>query len=102
MIGIAERSGFELRDLESLRSSYALTLRHWVANLEAEWDRAVELVGERRARAAYDYLVSLGVPADRLRTVMPLDEREAMAMAKESTSACHGSVNSVSSQASSR
>lgn len=26
-------------------------------------------LGERRARAAYDYLVSLGVPADRLRTV---------------------------------
>lgn len=26
-------------------------------------------LGERRARAAFDYLVSLGVPADRLRTV---------------------------------
>jgi peptidoglycan-associated lipoprotein len=26
-------------------------------------------LGERRARAAYDYLVSLGVPASRLRTV---------------------------------
>jgi peptidoglycan-associated lipoprotein len=26
-------------------------------------------LGERRARAAYDYLVSLGVPADRLKTV---------------------------------
>ena len=26
-------------------------------------------LGERRARAAYDYLISLGVPADRLRTV---------------------------------
>ena len=26
-------------------------------------------LGERRAKAAYDYLVSLGVPADRLRTV---------------------------------
>ena len=26
-------------------------------------------LGERRARAAYDYLVSLGVPAERLRTV---------------------------------
>ena len=26
-------------------------------------------LGERRARAAYDYLVSLGVPADRLNTV---------------------------------
>jgi peptidoglycan-associated lipoprotein len=26
-------------------------------------------LGERRARAAYDYLVSLGVPADRMKTV---------------------------------
>ena len=26
-------------------------------------------LGERRARAAYDYIVSLGVPADRLKTV---------------------------------
>jgi peptidoglycan-associated lipoprotein len=26
-------------------------------------------LGERRARSAYDYLVSLGVPADRLKTV---------------------------------
>jgi peptidoglycan-associated lipoprotein len=26
-------------------------------------------LGERRAKAAFDYLVSLGVPADRLRTV---------------------------------
>jgi peptidoglycan-associated lipoprotein len=26
-------------------------------------------LGERRAQAAYDYLVSLGVPAERLRTV---------------------------------
>jgi peptidoglycan-associated lipoprotein len=26
-------------------------------------------LGERRARAAFDYLVSLGVPADRLKTV---------------------------------
>jgi peptidoglycan-associated lipoprotein len=26
-------------------------------------------LGERRARAAYDYLISLGVPADRLKTV---------------------------------
>ena len=26
-------------------------------------------LGERRAKAAYDYLVSLGVPADRLKTV---------------------------------
>ncbi len=33
-IKAAEAVGFQVRDLESLRPSYALTLRHWVANLE--------------------------------------------------------------------
>ena len=27
-------SGFEVRDVESLREHYALTLRHWVRRLE--------------------------------------------------------------------
>jgi cyclopropane-fatty-acyl-phospholipid synthase len=45
-----ERAGFEIRDVEALREHYALTLRQWVANLEANWDRAVALVGEGRAR----------------------------------------------------
>jgi cyclopropane-fatty-acyl-phospholipid synthase len=45
-----EGAGFEVRDVENLREHYARTLRCWVANLEADWDRAVELVGERRAR----------------------------------------------------
>lgn len=45
-----EDAGFEVRDVEGLREHYALTLRAWVANLETGWDRAVELVGEPRAR----------------------------------------------------
>lgn len=45
-----ESAGFEVRDVESLREHYAQTLRHWVANLEAGWDRAVALVGDARAR----------------------------------------------------
>jgi cyclopropane-fatty-acyl-phospholipid synthase len=45
-----ERAGFEVRDVESLREHYAKTLRHWVGNLEANWDRAVALVGPARAR----------------------------------------------------
>jgi cyclopropane-fatty-acyl-phospholipid synthase len=45
-----ERAGFECRDLESLREHYAKTLRAWVANLEANWDAAVEQVGLARAR----------------------------------------------------
>ena len=35
-----EAAGFEVRDVESLREHYALTLRRWVANLEAGWDEA--------------------------------------------------------------
>ncbi len=31
---IAEMTGFEIRDVESLREHYALTLRHWVQRLE--------------------------------------------------------------------
>src|SRR5699024_3752385 len=45
-----ERGGFEVRDVESLREHYGLTLRAWVANLRTEWERAVEMVGPERAR----------------------------------------------------
>ena len=50
MVGALEDAGFEVRDVESLREHYALTLRAWVANLEANWDRAVELTSAGRAR----------------------------------------------------
>ena len=33
----AERCGFEVRDVESLREHYLLTLRHWVRRLEARY-----------------------------------------------------------------
>ena len=56
-----EKAGFEVRDVESLREHYALTLRHWVANLEAEWDTAVGLVGERRARVWRIYMIGAAV-----------------------------------------
>ncbi len=45
-----QRAGFEVRDVEGLREHYARTLRCWLANLEDNWDRAVALVGEQRAR----------------------------------------------------
>ena len=45
-----QRAGLEVRDVESLREHYALTLRRWVANLEDGWNEAVTLVGEGRAR----------------------------------------------------
>jgi cyclopropane-fatty-acyl-phospholipid synthase len=45
-----ERAGFEARHTESLREHYALTLRAWLANLEAGWEDAVALVGSARGR----------------------------------------------------
>jgi cyclopropane-fatty-acyl-phospholipid synthase len=49
VVGAMQRSGFEVRDVESLREHYSRTLHHWVANLEHHWDQAVELVGRPRA-----------------------------------------------------
>lgn len=37
---MAEMTGFEVRDVESLREHYALTLRHWVRRLEAHHEEA--------------------------------------------------------------
>jgi cyclopropane-fatty-acyl-phospholipid synthase len=45
-----QTAGFEVRHVESLREHYALTLRAWVANLEDNWDEAVQEVGTARAR----------------------------------------------------
>jgi cyclopropane-fatty-acyl-phospholipid synthase len=56
-----ERAGFEIRDVESLREHYARTLRAWVANLEANWDEAVRLVGEARARIWRLYMAGSAV-----------------------------------------
>jgi cyclopropane-fatty-acyl-phospholipid synthase len=42
----AEGAGFEVRDVESLREHYALTLRHWVRRLEANHEQALEHVDE--------------------------------------------------------
>ncbi len=58
VVRAAERAGFEVRDLESLREHYAETLAAWLAKLEARFDEAVSLVGRRRARAYRLYLAS--------------------------------------------
>lgn len=42
----AEEAGFEVRDVESLREHYALTLRHWVSRLEGNHKQALEFVSE--------------------------------------------------------
>ena len=50
MVDALEGAGFEVRDVESLREHYALTLREWVANLEQGWDEAARLTSLGRAR----------------------------------------------------
>lgn len=50
VIGSAESVGFELRDVESLREHYALTLRYWLRRLEAHEHEAKRLVGEHTYR----------------------------------------------------
>ena len=42
----AEMTGFEVRDVESLREHYTMTLRHWVHNLETHHTEALQFVDE--------------------------------------------------------
>ncbi|MEO3767348.1 cyclopropane-fatty-acyl-phospholipid synthase family protein [Streptomyces sp. B8F3] len=53
-----ERAGFEVRDTQALREHYALTLRRWVANLEARWTEAVALTSPGRARVWRLYMAA--------------------------------------------
>lgn len=57
-VGELERAGFEVRDVEALREHYALTLRAWVARLEARWDEAVRLTSPGRARVWLLYMAA--------------------------------------------
>lgn len=68
VVSAMQRHGFEVRDVESLREHYALTLRRWVANLEAHWDDAKRLAGDARARIWRLYMAgsALGFEAGRL------------------------------------
>lgn len=66
-VSLLERSGFEVRDVESLREHYALTLRRWVANLEADRDRAMRLAGPGRARVWLLYMAASALAFERNR-----------------------------------
>ncbi len=62
----AEEAGFEVRDVESLREHYTMTLMHWVRNLEKNREKAVEIAGEEKFRiwrlymaaSAYQFLTN--------------------------------------------
>jgi cyclopropane-fatty-acyl-phospholipid synthase len=57
-VALLEESGFEVRDVQTLREHYALTLRAWVTNLEAQWSEAVELTSPGRARVWRLYMAA--------------------------------------------
>jgi cyclopropane-fatty-acyl-phospholipid synthase len=57
-IAAAERSGFEVRDVESLREHYALTLRHWVHRLESHADEARRITDEATYRTWRLYMAA--------------------------------------------
>jgi cyclopropane-fatty-acyl-phospholipid synthase len=80
-------AGFEVRHEENLREHYALTLREWCRNLDANWSAAVEEVGAGKARVWRLYMAGsrlgfeenvvelhqiLGVRLDGTRSGMPL------------------------------
>jgi cyclopropane-fatty-acyl-phospholipid synthase len=62
-----EDAGFEVRDVEAIREHYALTLRRWVANLEADWSRAVRNTSPGRARIWRLYMAASAVSFERNR-----------------------------------
>lgn len=68
VISAMQTLGFEVRDVQSLREHYALTLRAWVANLESDWDRTQRLVGPGRARVWRLYLAGSAIAFEQNRT----------------------------------
>jgi cyclopropane-fatty-acyl-phospholipid synthase len=58
MVATLEDAGFEVRDVESLREHYALTLRAWAANLDRNWDAAVAAATPVRARVWRLYMTA--------------------------------------------
>jgi cyclopropane-fatty-acyl-phospholipid synthase len=68
VVSAMQGEGFEVRDVESLREHYALTLRAWVGNLEANWDEAQAIVGPRRARIWRLYMAACALNFEAGRT----------------------------------
>jgi cyclopropane-fatty-acyl-phospholipid synthase len=65
VVAAAEDAGQEIRDLESLREHYALTLRHWVDNLAANREAAIAEVGAERERVWRLYMTASALAFER-------------------------------------
>jgi cyclopropane-fatty-acyl-phospholipid synthase len=87
----AEEAGFEVRDVESLREHYTLTLRHWTRRLESCRNEALRVVGDSTYRvwrlflsgSAYGFAAgllnvyqSLLLKADEGRSSLPLSRAD--------------------------
>jgi len=68
VISAIQRAGLEARHMETLREHYALTLRAWVANLEASWDACVADAGRARARIWRLYMAASALQFEANRT----------------------------------
>jgi cyclopropane-fatty-acyl-phospholipid synthase len=74
LIGAAEQTGLEVRDVENQREHYVRTLRHWVERLERAHDEASALVGEHTYRVWRLYMATsaLGFQSGRLTLIQTL------------------------------
>ena len=68
VVSAMQQQHLETRDVESLREHYTRTLRHWVTNLEENWERAVDLVGPNRARVWRLYMAGAALNFEAGRT----------------------------------
>jgi cyclopropane-fatty-acyl-phospholipid synthase len=65
ILGIAERRGFEVRDIENLREHYARTLRAWVQNIERNREAAESAAGVTAYRVWRLYMAASAVNFER-------------------------------------
>ncbi|HEX7981304.1 MAG TPA: cyclopropane-fatty-acyl-phospholipid synthase family protein [Gemmatimonadaceae bacterium] len=74
LLGMAEPTGLEARDVENLREHYILTLRHWVERLGRVHREAVAIVGEQTYRVWRLYMAAttLGFQSGRLTLIQTL------------------------------
>jgi cyclopropane-fatty-acyl-phospholipid synthase len=61
----AEEAGFEVRDVESLREHYAVTLRRWVGNLQQSSTELLKTVSERTFRTWLLYMAGSAAAFER-------------------------------------